>query len=214
MNTVAPSFHKLCLENSIRKDSSNNSLVRVKNREWEFKSILLSEVLWKNMFRDKILNTIQSTGHIFLRTNTVWNKDNIDVFLLTCKKENNEAQPQFTGWSYRKPGIIASNSQAEKNAIERLKERTFIQTVKSLNTTPIFDWVLKPSKDKTSWDLISLMHFVVSEYTGVLDYNPENTEDIIGWEWYNIKNISTLPWIAPNVELVINEAVKIFTDNQ
>lgn len=198
-------------------------MVRFIDWNWWDTEIELKSVLNKKEFKGKKINKLYSSGFVFLKE---WESDSIEVFLLTTDKKWKQ-QHQFTWWApinERHEHIFSNNDEWDliinmelvlSNAQKQLYERTQITNVEIYGEIPTADWVLKPSNDWWSWDLIFLIHFLAaSNFTGELKYNKENSMKVVDWNWYNISDLDSLKWVAPNISAVTEEMIHRHYKNQ
>lgn len=191
-------------------------MLRFLDWDWSDSEIELRSVLNKDEFKGKKINKLYSSGFVFLRESEInW----LEVFLLTTKK-NWKLQHQFTGGSQleeKYEHIFQNNDEWDLiidmklvlwNAERNLYERINVTKVNLKSEKPTADWVMKPSSDWKSWDLIFLISFLGdNDFEWELRFNKDNSKNVVDWKWYSVDWLDSTEWLAPNIVAVTEELI-------
>lgn len=203
---------------TVRKNSDWISKVWLKDLNWKLSEDFLEKVINSDTYNWKNILRIYSSWNIFL------DKKREKVYLVKTDKDW-KVQYQFTWWSPKEEenkNVIFKENWAYKfdlekmriNARIRAKNRLWVDILENYNDNPIVDWALLENKE--DWEifyrLVCLLHFVTKKFDWVL--NPTWEENAVEWDWFEIKELQNLENIAPNVEIVVNEALKILGNNE
>lgn len=189
-------------------------LAGYKNLKWDVSEIPLDDLLNAETYNGFPIRRVYSSGY------TILSEDKTKVLLATVEK-NWKRQIQSTWWSpleeeyknviYKDGWKYRFNLEmAIKNARTRAKNRLWIDIISEMQREPLVDFCLLESLDedwKKYYKLVVLLHFLAWEFKGT----PKATweECAVDVDWYDIKWIGNVPWIAPSVEAVTSAALKI-----